>query len=486
MTGTRRGILCYINGKRHVIEGEMVFQPVTELLRYHCQMTGTKVVCAEGDCGACTILLGRLVHDALVYQPVNACIQYIYQLDCTHLVTIEGINLGDALNPVQEAILRGHGAQCGYCTPGIVMALCHMVSGLPESRTPTVQDVRACLTGNLCRCTGYDAIIKSMARVDTSHLTKLPQVYPSEAMRADFMQHQHEAVFIQSGGRNFYKPVTLEQATRLKQDHPQATWIAGGTDVSVFCNKRDFEPSVVISTNHLPGLNTLEIQDNHVVIGAHVTLTQLETDLAEIFPEFCHVLEVFGSPQIKNAGTLAGNIANGSPVGDSLPFLFVMDAEVELTGVECSRWVNINTLYQGYRSLNIHPDELITRTRIPLLPQDDILKLYKISKRKHLDISTFAAAIRMALNDAQITSAKIAYGGVGPVVLRLPNTEAFLIGKSPARETFEQAAQLAVSEVTPISDVRGSKAFRQQLAHNILLKFYHEAIAALEAAAIAS
>ena len=442
-------------------------------MRYGLQKTGTKVVCAEGDCGACTVLLGRLSGEELSYKPINACIQYVYQLDCTHIVTIEGLKINGLLNPVQESMMTCHGAQCGYCTPGIVVAMCGMFAekATCNNKQPaTRQDIKDTLTGNLCRCTGYDAILEAGTLV--KDFPALPTLYPSAGLVAAFKKHQAESVEITAEERVAFVPASIKEATAFKAKHPQASWIAGGTDVSVFCNKRDFEPPVIISLSNIPDIAEIKTEGEYLLVGAKATLTQLEKATRDLYPDFYQMLEYFGAPQIKHAGTLAGNIANGSPIGDTLPFLYVMDAEVALEGVEGSRWVNINNLFLGYRKLDIKPDEMITYVRIPLLKKGETLKLYKVSRRKHLDISTFMAAIRLKRNGDKIEYVNIAYGGVGPVILRLSKAEAFLMKEGFSEEAFQKAGELALLEITPIGDVRGTKDYRLQLAKNILSKFY--------------
>jgi xanthine dehydrogenase small subunit len=470
----RDKILLYINGERHQVGGSAAFAPVTDYLRYTLEQTGTKVVCAEGDCGACTVLLGRLKDGEIAYKPVNSCIQYLYQLDCSHIVTIEGLREKTDLNPVQEAMVACHGAQCGYCTPGMVVTMCALFEekqGNGDVTPATEKDIRNALTGNLCRCTGYESILKAGMAVETAKVARLPKLYPPQEMIEDFTRHQRQALRLEADGRVFYNPVTLEEAVGFKKNHPNATIISGGTDVSVFCNKRDFEPPVVMGLSNLPGLESITVEGGRLIVGARASLADLERFVPDIFPELHAMLEVFGSPQIKHAGTLAGNIANGSPIGDTLPFLFVMEALVEVIGTAGTRTININELYTGYKTLALLPDELITRILIPLPEPREELKLYKVSRRKHLDISTFMAAIRMRRQGENIERIRLAYGGVGPVILRLPRTEAFLTGKPFTEGTFEAAGQLAKEEITPISDVRGSRDFRMQLAENILMKF---------------
>ncbi len=484
----RNRLLLYINGKRHDVSGNTAFMTLSDYLRYDQGATGTKVVCAEGDCGACTVLLGRLEGDGLVYKPVNACIQYLYQLDCAHVVTVEGLKPGPELNAVQDAMMACHGAQCGYCTPGFIVAMCGLFDARKQCQSAepvSESDIRNALTGNLCRCTGYEPIIKAGLSVEEGKITGLHQLYPPDRMIAAFREALGQGVEIE--GRNFdgqprriMVPATLAQAVTLKASHPQATLIQGGTDISVVCNKRGFEPQSVLSLSNLSEaeLTDIVVQDGLLTVGAKASLARLEDVSRETCPELHAILQTFGGPQIKQAGTLAGNVANGSPIADTLPFLMVMDAEVELTGPQGARRVNLNAFYTGYKQNVMAPDELITRFFCPLPGPDEVLKLYKISRRRHLDISTFTAAIRLRRDGDRIGQIRVAYGGVGPTVVRLPRTEAFLTGRPATLATMEAAGAVAVSEISPLSDVRGSREFRNQLAENILQKFYYDALEA--------
>jgi xanthine dehydrogenase small subunit len=465
-------LLLYVNGKPHRVSGEQAFNPLSTYLRYEQQATGTKVVCEEGDCGACTVLLGKLEGGSINYKPVNSCIQYMYQLDCAHVVTIEGLKADDALNAVQQSMVDCHGAQCGYCTPGFVVAMCAMF----EEKCGRVerQDVKDALTGNLCRCTGYESIINAGLQVEPDRLLKLHQLYPPAQLESDLKQAQQQPVLIQFENRKIFIPVELKSAVSFKNDNPGTVIVSGGTDVCVQCNKRGIEPKAILSLCNLPGVNSISVEGDDVKVGARATLTDLETFYKERLPEMHEILRVFGSPQIKNAGTLAGNIANASPIADSLPFLFVMDASVELVGLKGSRLVKIRSFYKGYKTLDWTSDELIASIRIPMPAADEVLKLYKISKRKNLDISTFTAAIRMQLAGGRVAKIDIAYGGVGPVVLMLPKTADYLIGREHSLESFTNAGDLAKQEITPISDVRGSSDYRFNLAGTILERFYYE------------
>ena len=353
-------------------------------------------------------------------------------------------------------MVQCHGAQCGYCTPGFVMAMAGMFEVCSHLNEKQVRDG---LTGNLCRCTGYEPIIKAALSVDGAQAAKMRDRYPE-------LPDAGDSVTI---GR-FCAPATLDEAIAFKRDHPGCTIVQGGTDVGVWVNKRNYAAPAMLSLSKIASLNELREEDGVIVAGANTTLADFETFITERIPELAGIMAIFGSPQIKNAGTLIGNIANGSPIGDTLPYLFVAGAMLELN--DGARSVPIDRFYLGYRKFDLHPDEIITRVRISIVR--DTLKLYKVSRRKDLDISAFTAAIRLGLTGDRIDRAAVAYGGVAPTVVRLPRTEAFLAGKSATLDTFEHAGRIARDEIKPISDVRGSADYRLQLAENIMSKFWYE------------
>ncbi|HYO78323.1 MAG TPA: FAD binding domain-containing protein [Thermoanaerobaculia bacterium] len=454
-------VLLHVNGQPHRIEGDRAFLTLSRFLRYDQRATGTKIVCEEGDCGACTVLVGRRENGELKYRAVNSCIQFLFQLDCAHVVTVEGLTKNGELTPVQDAMVRCHGAQCGYCTPGFIMAMAGMCE--EDSR-----DARRGLTGNLCRCTGYESIIKAANEVVDQ--PKIAQLYDSAAIFDAIDPVEREPIEI----GNFARPVELSEAIRFKAEHPDTVIVQGATDFGVWRTKRAFAPAAILSLDGIAGLSDVRVDDGMLIVGGRASLAQFEEAVRELVPALAPVMERFGSPQIKNAGTLAGNIANASPIADTLPFLYVMGASLELTGTNGSRTVAIADFYLGYKKLDLRADEIITRIFVPLPSSDDTLRLYKISKRSHLDISTFTAAMLMRRNDGRIDAMRVAYGGVGPVVLRLKRTEEFLGGRPFARETFVEAGEIARGEIAPIADVRGSKEFRLQLAENIMSRFYFE------------
>jgi xanthine dehydrogenase small subunit len=500
-------LLIYVNGRRHEIRGPRAFQSLSDFLRYDLRLTGTKVVCAEGDCGSCSVFIGTPARDGarIDYRTVTSCIQFTYQLDGAHVVTVEGLKYEGQLNPVQEAMVKCHGAQCGFCTSGFVVSMCAMFEspGVPASvggcSTLTDDRVRAACVGNLCRCTGYEPIVRAGVEVDPTSMRTLNDLYPPRVILDDLRLHERDEVLVQADDRTCFKPTTVASAARFRADHPDCAIVSGGTDLGVQINKGICDPAVIMTTSALHELREIRCEDDALVVGATATLAELERACADALPEYARLLYSFGSPPIRSAGTLGGNIANGSPIGDTMPALYVLDAEIELTGVNGARRVRINDFYTGYRKTVMAADELITRIFIPLPHADELFKLYKVSKRKDLDIAAFTAAIRMKLRGLQLSSgvspehsppqrlahgrdphatiedARLAYGGVGPNIIRLRKTEEFLLNRPFTLDTLGEAGRIARTEVSPISDVRGSCDYRAQLAENILLKVFYDA-----------
>lgn len=470
-------LLIWVNGRRHEIRGRDVFLSLSDYVRRSLGLIGTKIVCSEGDCGACSVLIGRPAADGsrLVYRPVDSCIQFMFQLDGTHIVTIEG--LGGEANPsaVQQAMIEHHGSQCGFCTPGFVVAM----TGLLEDRESLDdQSMRCGLTGNLCRCTGYTPILESGRSADTDQHHRLEEHFPSAAMLSEFAPRRLQPIEVRAEWDEqqhvFISPPNLHAALATLAQHPDATIVAGATDIGVRINKSLNVPPRILDLNRVSELQEVSQMDGELILGARASWTAIEEICTQAAPEFLKIVSVFGAPQIRHVGTIGGNIANASPIADSLPFLHVMEAILELRSVEGVREVNINNFYKGYKKFDLQPGELITRIRIPQPAANEQLRLYKVSRRRDLDIATFTAAIRLRFSGDTIAAAKIAFGAVGPIILRARNTEAFLQGRVFDEDTMRAAGDVAIAEITPISDVRGAADFRYQLTRNILLKFFHE------------
>ncbi len=464
----RDTIHLFLNGKPFHLPGSEAATTLSDWLRRSLGLVGTKVVCAEGDCGSCSVLVGRIVDDRMQYATVCSCIAAMSQLDATHVITIEGLKYGQRLNPIQSAMVSCHGAQCGFCTPGFVVA---MTGLLERDRTADLNTVRRELVGNLCRCTGYESITASAKRCDRSAIRSLEELYPSGPIVAALSAQTAQALNLKE--QTTLRPVTLAQATRFRADHPGCLVLAGGTDSGVLANKGKLQAGPRLVLGGVVALSQMAVTPQHIELGATVTVARLEAICRASFPELAEYLQWFGSPPIKNAATVAGNLATGSPIGDLLPPLLVMNAEVELTSVSGTRWVNLNSFYVGYRKSVMRPDELMTRIRIPL-PAGTTTRFIKVSRRKDLDISTVSAAFAWSTQGAAIADVRVAIGGVAATVIRVSVAEAILNGGEPTLDRFAEAGRAAAASISPLDDVRGSAAYRLALAENVFSKCWHE------------
>jgi xanthine dehydrogenase small subunit len=476
-------LLVWINGRRHEVRGPEAFLSLSDYLRRVCGLTGTKIVCSEGDCGACSVLIGRAADDGsrLVYRPVDSCIQFMFQLDGTHIVTVEGLGGEAEPSAVQRAMIECHGSQCGFCTPGFVVAM----TGLLEERDELDESAMRCgLTGNLCRCTGYTSIIDAGRQIDLTQHHRAEELYPSEHMLSEFAGRRGLPIEVRAEWDEqehlFISPPNLDAALESLGSHSDATIVAGATDIGVRINKSLSIPGKILDLNRVDELGGVAVDNGELVLGSRASWTAIEEVCKKAVPEFYKIVSVFGAPQIRHVGTIGGNIANASPIADSLPFLHVMDAMLELRSTGGTRQVNINDFYKGYKKFDLQPGELITKVRVPLPAENELLRLYKVSRRRDLDISSFTGAIRLRLDGESIAEVAIALGAVGPTVVRARKTEAFLRGRTLDEENMRLAGDVAVAEVTPISDVRGAADYRYQLTRNILLKFFHDTQAITE------
>lgn len=482
---TRDYILLYINGIRKIIKGEKAFLSLSDYLRYEAGLTGTKVVCSEGDCGACTILQAHPPlhssanpadsNEKLAYKIINSCITFVHLLDSSHILTVEALKQDGNLHPIQESMVALHGSQCGFCTPGFVMSLAGLLENKKGPEIYQEKHVKNYLTGNLCRCTGYSSIIQAAMQVQMASTPTLQERYHSDEMLQDLQQHQQQPIFLESENKIFTAPTDLLQTCALKRKFPDMRIFSSATDLGVQMNKNRITPQKFLSLNLIPELHKIEEVHSHLVVGARVNLSQLQSFVETRIPELARFLNIFASPQIKNSGTLVGNIANGSPIGDTLPFLYITEAQIEVQSEGRVRKIPIKNFYQGYKILDLRKDEIITSVHIPIPAIHEIVKLYKASKRRDLDISSVNAGFLMAMDQHRvIQKIRIAYGGIGPTVLRLEATENFLLGKKFVSKNVQEAIKILSQEFTPLSDVRGSAWYRQQLVQNLFLKFYNE------------
>ncbi len=473
----RNEIQFLINGNFHSVQGEKALMPLAQYLRLEANLPGTKIVCSEGDCGACTVLVSRWkTKDWLPFQSINSCIAPVYLFDLASLVTVEGLQNETELNPAQDMMRIHHGGQCGYCTPGMVCSLTALAEKcLSQNKEITEKRARNQLTGNLCRCTGYEPILQSALQIDLKKWQPLQQRYHPSESKIKFAEIAEQSVEIHSSHKQVHLPANLDQALQIKSTQTDLRLVAGSTDLGVLHNKGKLFVDRAMSLHKIPELSVIEKKGNGLWVGAQVSLTTFEEFCSQEIPELSRLLRVFASPQIKNQGTLTGNILNGSPIGDSIPALLILDAEIHLQSTRGVRKVPLNKLYQGYKQLDLQKDEIALGLLIPSLPAGNWrTKLYKVSVRKDLDISavTFAAALQ--IEAGKIQQARIALGGVGPTVQRLPEIETALLGHDFQEDLFLQAGHQAAHLIQPISDLRASEKYRRQVVENLFHKFYTE------------
>lgn len=496
----RSEIVFYLNGKRQTSCGDTLHQTLAHWLRKHLGLVGTKVMCNEGDCGACSVLVGRpdsSQSTRMQYQAVDACITFLFQLDRCHVVTVEGLTRSqnithDNLTAIQRAMVDCHGSQCGFCTPGFIMAMHAIV----EADQPLDDEtMRYGLSGNLCRCTGYVQILEAGRRAaeetssKTARNTRLCDQFDEPAMIADFQSLG--SLPIQSTGQyQTFIPQTIAQACQFRALRPAAICVAGATDYGVLRNHHRLSASDVIYLGQIDSYNgpidtdrlqsecrfqDVVVTPNALIIGAGANWSAIERAVADAVPEYHSILTRFGSPQVRNMGTIGGNLASGSPIADSVPFHLLLDTELELASVRGRRLVRLEDFYQGYRKTVLEPDELIVRILTRLPAENEILRLFKVSKRRDMDISTVTFALLANMANDQIVDAKVAVGGVGPQVMRIAPAEAFLRGKPWSPETLRAAGRILRQHVTPWTDVRGGADYRCQLVENLMEKSFYSA-----------
>lgn len=481
----RTQVVFYLNNILQQVEGDQIFLNLSDYLRYVKNKTGTKVVCAEGDCGACTVLKAT-VHDLqknrLMFKTVNSCILPVFNLDGCHVVTVEGLRPSNepkgSLHPTQASLVKNLGTQCGFCTPGIV---CSMVGLFEEARlqkkTITEKKIKNYLTGNLCRCTGYNSIVKAAIDIENQDFKLLQEIYHDPQKNKILMNAVKTPLHVQFNNQSLYLPLRIKQAVDYKKKYPEAKIIAGATDILVAVNKGQLQLEKLISLQNIESAWAIKIVKNNLVIGSQVTLTAFQNYIHLSNPEMYDLLKVFASPQIKNNATLVGNVINASPIADTIPFLMVSDAQIAVQNHLKKRIIPIEKFYMGYKKLNLKSNEIVTSIHIPLMNRKEkhFVKLIKVSLRKDLDISAVTLAVRLSLSDEKkIIEARVAIGGVGPTVLRLPIIEKMWVNKKIQPEIFQQAAKKIRSLIKPYSDLRGSAEYRYLISENLFNKIAAE------------
>ena len=436
-----------------VIEADEPDPTVTLLdyLRYTLRRTGTKEGCAEGDCGACTVLIGALEGDAVRWRAVNACILFLPMLDGKALKTVESLG---GNHPVQRELVERHGSQCGFCTPGFVMSLYGRSIGAAGTEGESVGDV---IAGNLCRCTGYGPILAAGEAVPVAAEADAELV---DALRALTPAYGH--------------PKTADELADLLLAHPETRIIAGATDVGLWVTKlqRDLGPTVFIGG--IADLQGIEDGPDALTLGAGVRYSDARAALARLHPDLGELVRRIGGVQVRNTGTIGGNIANGSPIGDMPPALIALGATLTLRRGGERRTIPLEDFFLGYGKQDRQPGEFVESVRIPRPSADMLIRIVKLSKRFDSDISGVCGAFALRIDGGIVREARVAFGGMAGIPARAPGCEAALTGAPWREDTIEEAAAALAQDYQPIDDLRGSAAWRRIAAANLLRRLWAE------------
>jgi xanthine dehydrogenase small subunit len=471
----RRTLRFYLNDRLVELSRVAADRTLLDYLRLEAHLCGTKEGCAEGDCGACTVLVGRVANGALKYETVNACIRFMGSLDGCHVVTVEHVAPKDGrLHPVQQAMVEADASQCGFCTPGFVMSAYALWM---ETASPTTAEIEKALQGNLCRCTGYAPIVRAIeAACAEGGREGDPLMAERAAMTQKLKALKDSArVEIGEGRERFVVPASVDDLAEVLEAEPQATIVAGATDVGLWVTKfmRDIVPVVFIS--HLDELHRIEERDGGLSIGASVTYSEAFSIIAQRYPEFVALWDRIGGEQVRNMGTIGGNVANGSPIGDTPPVLIALGATVVLRNGATTRRVPIADFFIDYGKQDRAPGEFVAAIEIPARAEGIQVAAYKVSKRRDEDISSVCGAFRLKLSpEGMVEDIVLAFGGMAATPKRAAKTEAALLGKSWTEEAVAAATAALAEDFRPLTDWRASADYRMLVAKNLLRRFWLE------------
>jgi len=458
-----------LNNKIHKIKNPDPNKTILNYIRDDLKKTGTKEGCAEGGCGACTIVLGELDKGKINYKSINACISFLPILNGKQLILVEDLANSNRPHIVQEAMVKFHGSQCGFCTPGFTMSLFSMYKNYKSINNELVEEV---LSGNLCRCTGYRPIIEAAKSLNNKK--DYDQFRRNQNKTISLLRKIKDVdIEINYRGRKYFAPKTIPNLKKLLKKYPNAKILSGGTDLSLEVTKFRKEIKTIISLNSINKLNFIKKGKNLLEIGATTSLFKFQNLIKKYFMDFYDVLKRYGSLQIRNVGTIAGNIATASPIGDMLPLLLSLDAKIVIYGANKKKIYSLNQFFISYRKTKLKKGEFIYSIKIPL-NRENVFKAYKISKRFDDDISSVCGSFSFLIKKNRITKVAIAYGGMSEIPKRALTIEKNLINSEFSENTFSRAVDLMNKDFSPLDDMRASKNYRLTVAKNLLLKAFYE------------
>ena len=444
-------------------------ETLLNFIRTKLKKTGTKEGCAEGGCGACTVVLGELENNNINYKAINACIAFVPSLEGKQIILVEDLISKGELHPVQKAMVNYHGSQCGFCTPGFVMSLFAMYKNYSSYSEAIIKDS---IQGNLCRCTGYRPIIDAAKSLNKKsrfdHFSKNKKITLGLLRKI-----KQRNIAIINDNKKYFAPNSVNELKRIFKQEPNSKLISGGTDVSLIVTKERKDLNSLIYMNSINELNYIKENNSYIEVGATTPLINFESFIKKYFPDFSQILKRYGSVQIRNICTIAGNIATASPIGDTLPLLLVLDSQIVIKDKSKTQILPLNGFFIGYRKTKIKKGQFIHSIRIPLLKKN-IFKAYKISKRIDDDISSVCASFNIEINNNKIKKIRIAYGGMSSIPKRAFNCEKILLNSFLSDKTIDKAKKLLEKDFKPITDARASKKYRMEVAKNLLEKCFLE------------
>ena len=443
---------------------------VLDYIRNDLKKIGTKEGCAEGGCGACTVVLGELKNSKLIYKSINSCISFLPSLNGKHLILIENLmSKKNQLHPIQEAMVKFHGSQCGFCTPGFIMSLFAMYKNFKKFNNEIIEET---LSGNLCRCTGYRPIIDAAKSLnnkkDNDHFKK-DQIKIIKLLK----KINKNEIEISYKDKKYFSPKSINSLKKIIKKNPNAHFLSGGTDLSLEVTKLRGEIKNIISLNSVKELSFVKKNKNFIEIGAGVSLYDFQNIIKSHYLDFYNILKRYGSVQIRNVGTISGNIATASPIGDTLPLLLSLDAVVKINNKSGLEIIPLNKFFISYRKTKLKKGDFVYSVKIPI-NKKNYFRAYKISKRFDDDISTVCASFNFLIKNKRIIDAKIAYGGMSEIPKRATLIEKKLNNSVFSEELFLNAQNLIEDDFSPIDDMRASKNYRIEIARNLLMKFFYE------------